>query len=45
MFAPRSFRKSLLLLMCVLVLLGLMAGGCTKKGSSGLTFYEFYDPT
>lgn len=37
--------KSLLIVMCALALFGLAAGGCTKKGSSGLTFYEFYDPT
>jgi hypothetical protein len=45
MLKRRSTIKSLLLVMCALALFGLAAGGCAKKGSSGLTFYEFFDPT
>lgn len=41
----RPALKSLLLIMCALALFGLAAGGCAKKSSSGLTFYEFFDPT
>ncbi|MFA5866688.1 MAG: hypothetical protein WC891_01800 [Actinomycetota bacterium] len=41
----RPALKSLLLIMCCLALFGLAAGGCAKKGSTGLTFYEFFDPT
>lgn len=40
----RTTVRILLVIMCSLALFGL-AAGCTKKGSSGLTFYEFYDPT
>ncbi len=45
MSVGRPVLKSLLLIMCCLALFGLAAGGCAKKGSSGLIFYEFFDPT
>ncbi|MFH1737178.1 MAG: hypothetical protein ABH838_04740 [Actinomycetota bacterium] len=41
----RQALRRLTILLCALALFGLVAGGCKKKGSSGLTFYEFLDPT
>ncbi len=45
MSLDRATVKHLTFLLCVLAVFGLVAGGCAKKGSSGLTFYEFFDPT
>jgi len=45
MLLNRRMIRRLTILLCALALFGLVAGGCKKKGSSGLTFYEFFDPT
>lgn len=41
----RRRAASLVFLILALAVIGIMAGGCAKKGTSGLTFYEFFDPT
>ena len=45
MLLNRRMIRGLTILLCALALFGLVAGGCKKKGSSDLTFYEFFDPT
>lgn len=40
----RTVKWLTVFLLCIAVF-GLTAGGCAKKGSSGLTFIEFFDPT
>lgn len=37
--------RLVILLVTGIIALGISAGGCVKPGTSGLTFYEFYDPT
>ena len=45
MFLKRAQIKKLTVILCLLAVGALLAGGCSGRGSSGLTFYEFYDPT
>lgn len=45
MISLKPHLKKTAFLLCLLALFALAAGGCAKKGSSGLTFYEFFDPT